>query len=58
MHVTSTDALLVGDHAEPVRDVPVARVVGDRELVRHRRRQPDGEQSRSVRLGGLRGDAS
>ncbi len=56
--MTPADALLVGDHAEPVRDVPVARVVGDRELVRHRGRQPDGQQSRSVGLGGLRCDAS
>ena len=57
VHMTSADALLVGDHAEPLRESAVARIVGDRELVRHRRRQPDGEQSRSVGLRRLRRDA-
>ena len=57
MHMTAADALLVGDHAEPLRDPAVARVVGDRKLVWHRRRQSDGKQPRSVGLGGVRSDA-
>ena len=57
VHMAAADALLVGDHAEPLRDLAVPRHFGDRELVRHGRRQADGEQPRSAGLGGLGGDA-
>ena len=56
VHMASADALLVGDHAELLGDLAVARGVGDRELVRHGRRQRDGEQLRAVGLGGFGGD--
>ena len=56
MYVASADALLVRDHSEPVGDPVVARGVGDRKVVRHRRWQADREQAGAGRLGGLGGE--
>ncbi len=54
----AADALLVRDHAVLLGDLAVTRSVGDRELVRHRGRQSDGQQPGTAGLGGFRCDAA
>ena len=56
VHMTAADPLLVRDHAESVRDAAVTVRIGDREMLRQRRWQSDGQQQAPGGLGGLARD--
>ncbi len=58
MHVAATDALLVSQHPEPIGDVVIAGVLGDRKPVRDGRRSRDRQQSRVAGFGRLGHDAT